>query len=68
LVDTQQLAKPQPHTAVWGAPLPPHTLENVGSDVLRVLSIEIKPSLASGDAPPNTSLQRTSPRSAIWRL
>jgi hypothetical protein len=27
---------------LWGEPLPPHTLENVGSEVLHVVSVEIK--------------------------
>jgi quercetin dioxygenase-like cupin family protein len=31
-----------PGTAVWSAPLPPHTLENVGTTEIRVLSVEIK--------------------------
>jgi hypothetical protein len=34
-------------TAVWSGPLPPHTLENVGTRELRAISIEVK----SGGAP-----------------
>ena len=29
-------------TAVWGAPLTPHSLENVGSDEFRTLTVEMK--------------------------
>ncbi|MFN2323095.1 MAG: SDR family NAD(P)-dependent oxidoreductase [Trueperaceae bacterium] len=31
-----------PAPAIWSAPLPPHSLENVGDDELRVLSVEVK--------------------------
>ena len=33
----------QAGTVMWGAPLGPHTLENVGAVTLHVMSIEIKP-------------------------
>jgi hypothetical protein len=29
-------------TAVWGAPLTPHTFENVGTEVFRTLTVEMK--------------------------
>ena len=29
-------------TALWGDPLPPHSLENVGVAPLRVVSVELK--------------------------
>ena len=32
----------QPGTVMWGEPLGPHSLENVGEAVLHVLSIEVK--------------------------
>ena len=31
-----------PPTAMWSAALPPHTLENVGTDDIHIVSIEIK--------------------------
>lgn len=31
--------------AVWGPPLGPHTLENVGSKPMRVISVELKSSI-----------------------
>ena len=43
LVDTR--GRPPPGNLpliIWGEPLPPHTLENVGPAELRVLSVEIK--------------------------
>ena len=32
-----------PPEALWGAPLPPHSLENVGASPLYVVSVEVKP-------------------------
>lgn len=47
MVDSRK-GKPIPNeSALWAAPLPPHTLENVGTNELRVLSVELK--LANGD-------------------
>jgi mannose-6-phosphate isomerase-like protein (cupin superfamily) len=45
LLDTRTagVAAP-PGTVLWGEPLGPHTLENVGHEPLHILSIEIKPS------------------------
>jgi len=31
-----------PAGPVWSPPLPPHTLENVGSEEIRLLSVEVK--------------------------
>ena len=28
--------------AMWGAPLPPHTLENVGTSEIHIISVELK--------------------------
>jgi quercetin dioxygenase-like cupin family protein len=44
LLDTRD-APPQapPGSAVWGQPLTPHTLENVGDQELRNITIELKP-------------------------
>ena len=43
LVDTRNAGSTQaPPTVLWGEPLPPHSLENVGSALLHVLSVEIK--------------------------
>jgi hypothetical protein len=32
-----------PASAMWSAALPPHTLENVGTREIRIISIELKP-------------------------
>jgi quercetin dioxygenase-like cupin family protein len=43
LLDSRQLAaKPQPGEAMWSPPLPPHSLKNVGSSDLRVITVELK--------------------------
>ena len=37
-------------SVLWGEPLGPHTLENVGSEPLRILSVEIRtPKLSTGE-------------------
>ncbi|HMM56321.1 MAG TPA: hypothetical protein PKD77_01850 [Rudaea sp.] len=33
---------PEPGAVVWGQPLPPHTVRNVGTQELRVIAIEQK--------------------------
>ncbi|MDX2117107.1 MAG: hypothetical protein SFY96_02880 [Planctomycetota bacterium] len=38
--------RPAEGTATWSPPLGPHTLENVGTSVIRVVSVEIKTSAA----------------------
>ena len=44
LVDTRAAgAAPNPTAALWGDPLGPHSLENVGSTPLHVISVEVKP-------------------------
>jgi len=44
VVDTRTgNAAPDPPTALWGEPLGPHSLENVGSTPLHVISVELKP-------------------------
>jgi quercetin dioxygenase-like cupin family protein len=42
LVDSRTGGGPAEGSAVWSAPLPPHTLENVGESELRVISVELK--------------------------
>lgn len=43
VVDSRLLGKtPPPGSAVWSAPLTPHTLENVGESELRAISVELK--------------------------
>jgi hypothetical protein len=43
LVDTRLAPKTQPsRSATWSAPLPPHTLENVGVTEIHILSVELK--------------------------
>ena len=44
LLDSRSLgAAPAPGAVLWGAPLEPHSLENVGGAPLHIVSIEIKP-------------------------
>ncbi|MEJ2008750.1 MAG: hypothetical protein P8Z30_11455 [Acidobacteriota bacterium] len=42
MLDSREIEKPAPETALWSGPLPPHTLENVGESELRVISVELK--------------------------
>jgi hypothetical protein len=43
LADTRALkSTPITGTAVWGAPLTPHSLENVGNEEFRTLTVELK--------------------------
>ncbi len=43
LADTRALkSTPIAGTAVWGAPLTPHSLENVGNEEFRTLTVELK--------------------------
>jgi quercetin dioxygenase-like cupin family protein len=43
LVDTRNLpGKPQVGEAMWSSPLPPHSLQNVGSADLRLITVELK--------------------------
>jgi beta-alanine degradation protein BauB len=43
LADTRvSKTSPISGTAIWGAPLTPHSLENVGSEVFRTLTVEMK--------------------------
>jgi hypothetical protein len=42
LVDSRLIDSLAPGTAVWSAPLAPHTLENVGASELRVITVEQK--------------------------
>lgn len=34
-------------SAMWGAPLPPHTLENVGTSDVHIISVELKQTYTS---------------------
>jgi len=43
MVDSRQMAStPQAGTAVWAAPLPPHSLRNVGQQNIHVILTEFK--------------------------
>ena len=42
LVDTRTAGGRDVPTVVWGEALPPHTLENVGTSLLHVISTEVK--------------------------
>ena len=43
LLDTRQSGPAAPPEALWGQPLPAHSLENVGTSLLRIISTELKP-------------------------
>jgi quercetin dioxygenase-like cupin family protein len=44
LLDTRQAGiAPAAGAVLWGEPLAPHSLENVGGALLHILSIEVKP-------------------------
>lgn len=44
LLDSRQAGvPPEIPAAQWLQPLPPHTVENVGSDTIRILIVELKP-------------------------
>lgn len=43
LVDTRTSTAIQRPSVLWGEPLGPHSLENVGSTPLHIVSIEVKP-------------------------
>ena len=43
LMDSREAAfRPGPGTAIWGAPLPPHSVRNVGNAPLRIIAVEVK--------------------------
>jgi len=42
LVDTRGTEQAPPGSVVWGSSLPPHSLENVGNDELRNITVELK--------------------------
>ena len=43
LVDSRTMAtKPQPGETIWGEPIPPHYVRNVGQTDLRIIAIEVK--------------------------
>ena len=42
LLDTRGMEQPSPVSAVWTPALGPHTLENVGSTDMHVVSVELK--------------------------
>ena len=42
VADSRGAAPPQPGAAVWLEALPPHTLENVGDEYIRVIGVEVK--------------------------
>jgi len=45
LVDSREGSElPQPGSALWSGPLPPHTLENVGPTEIHVIGVELKDS------------------------
>lgn len=44
VVDSRTTRKAPQSNALWSAPLPPHTLENVGISELRAISVELKSS------------------------
>ncbi len=42
ILDSRKIPPIAADTALWSDPLGPHTLENVGSDDLRVIAVELK--------------------------
>lgn len=42
VVDSRAGNMPPEGSALWSPPLPPHTLENVGTSELRAISVEVK--------------------------
>jgi hypothetical protein len=42
VVDSRRIPVVPAGTALWSAPLPAHTLENIGSSELRAISVELK--------------------------
>ena len=42
LMDSRNSAGPPEGAALWSPPMPPHTLENVGDSILRLISVELK--------------------------
>jgi hypothetical protein len=42
ILDSRTVPAIAPGTALWSAPLAPHTLENVGDAELRVIAVELK--------------------------
>jgi hypothetical protein len=42
LLDSRAIQPPSEGSSFWSAPLPPHTLENIGASVLRVITVELK--------------------------
>ncbi len=51
LFDSRTAAPMVPGAAIWVAPLPPHSVENVGTSELRALTVELKPSANAFNAP-----------------
>jgi hypothetical protein len=39
---TDSRGRPEPGAAVWTAPMPPHTVENVGDSEIRLAIVELK--------------------------
>ena len=42
LMDSRTLPPPSEGSAVWSPAMPPHTLENVGTATLQIISVELK--------------------------
>jgi hypothetical protein len=42
LLDSRTLATPARGTALWGAPIGPHSVHNIGSTDLHIVAVEIK--------------------------
>jgi hypothetical protein len=48
LLDTRGGAETTPGTAVWSEPLGPHSVENVGTNEIRIVAVEVKGSARGG--------------------
>ena len=42
LADSRDLSPPPPGSGFWIEPLPPHSVENVGSSDLHIIAVEVK--------------------------
>jgi predicted metal-dependent enzyme (double-stranded beta helix superfamily) len=42
MVDSRQRRMGEPGAGIWLDPLPPHSIENVGSADLRIIAVEVK--------------------------
>ena len=44
IVDSRERSAPAPGSALWIEPLPPHSVQNVGTSELHIIAVEVKSS------------------------